>query len=239
MQVDPIGYAGGSNLYRYVRNDPLNLTDPYGLAPDTPQPQAGGGGGNGAQPPAVTAAAAAEEPEDDYEIAAALGAEQSESSNGNLIQVAQVGPPPGLTPAEQKFQTSETEALGAGGAVTVPGGETILNPPPPILGGGTAPNFIVTPGGTVFPVPQGAIGPVPVYNPSGNLAGTAFTGGAGGANGQVSTMRIMNQPSTGPYQSLYPNGYITYQNSASPTPQTVNPYTGQTVPPSLGHFPIQ
>jgi RHS repeat-associated protein len=46
MQADPIGYAGGANFYRYVRNDPLNLNDPYGFAPDSPQPQAGGAGGN-------------------------------------------------------------------------------------------------------------------------------------------------------------------------------------------------
>jgi RHS repeat-associated protein len=41
MQVDPVGYGGGTNLYAYVHNDPLNLTDPLGLC-DNPQ----GCGGN-------------------------------------------------------------------------------------------------------------------------------------------------------------------------------------------------
>jgi RHS repeat-associated protein len=39
LQSDPAGYAGGKNLYAYVRNDPLNLTDRRGLTPS----QGGGG----------------------------------------------------------------------------------------------------------------------------------------------------------------------------------------------------
>jgi len=37
LQPDPIGFAGGGNLYAYVGNDPLNAIDPSGLAADGPQ----------------------------------------------------------------------------------------------------------------------------------------------------------------------------------------------------------
>lgn len=101
-----------------------------------------------------------------------------------------------------------------------------------------APDFIVSPGGTAFPVPQGAAGPTPVINPAGNQTGVAFTGGAGGENGKVATMRIMDPTPPRGNSPGYPRGYIKYENSASPKPQGVDPYTGKTLPNSKSHFPI-
>ncbi len=100
------------------------------------------------------------------------------------------------------------------------------------------PDFIVSPGGTVFPVPKGATGPTPVINPTGNQTGIAFTGGTGGANGQVTTMRIMDPTLPKGSSPGYPGGYIKYENFALPKPQGVDPYTGKTLPNALSHFSI-
>ena len=35
LQPDPIGVAGGSNLYAYANNNPLRWFDPWGLMPET------------------------------------------------------------------------------------------------------------------------------------------------------------------------------------------------------------
>ena len=53
------------------------------------------------------------------------------------------------------------------------------------------PDFIVSPGGTAFPIPKGATGPASVVNLRGKTTGSAFTCGRGGENGDVDTIRIM------------------------------------------------
>ena len=40
-QQDPIGFAGGSNLYAYAGNDPITYSDPYGLCPNPLAPGLG------------------------------------------------------------------------------------------------------------------------------------------------------------------------------------------------------
>ncbi|RMG89967.1 MAG: hypothetical protein D6706_20430 [Chloroflexi bacterium] len=98
-----------------------------------------------------------------------------------------------------------------------------------------APDFVVSPGGTAFPVPKGATGPTPVVNPGGKTTGTAFTGGKGGWNGQVDTIRIMNPTPPRGKSPGYPKGYIKYESKAG---QGVDPYTGRTLSNKNSHFPI-
>jgi len=98
-----------------------------------------------------------------------------------------------------------------------------------------APDFVVSPGGTAFPVPKGATGPASVVNPGGKTTGNAFTGGKGGVNGKVDTMRIMNPTPPRGKSPGYPNGYIKYENKSG---QGVDPYTGRTLSNKDSHFPI-
>lgn len=99
---------------------------------------------------------------------------------------------------------------------------------------GSSPNFIVSPRGTVFPVPKGSQGPTPVINPSGKQTGSAFTGGMCGTNGQVDTIRIMDPTPPRGNSPGYPDGYIKYENANG---QGVDPYTGRTLSNSDSHFP--
>lgn len=47
ISQDPIGFAGGLNLYAYVRDNPLTFKDPFGFARKLPPPCNGGAGGGG------------------------------------------------------------------------------------------------------------------------------------------------------------------------------------------------
>ena len=103
-------------------------------------------------------------------------------------------------------------------------------------GGKQSTDFIVSSSGTAFPVPKGAQGPTSSINPAGKQTGVAYTGGAGGENGQVTSMRVMNPTPPRGNNSGSPNGYVKYENQSG---QGVNPYTGRTIPNTQSHFPIK
>lgn len=135
-----------------------------------------------------------------------------------------------LTP-NKSSDVSGDQALRNRGQVSV---RIISGVEDPVL---NSPNFVADSSGQVFPVPNGAKGPVSVINNSGKQTGIAFTGGNGGQNGQVSTIRIMNSRSAIGNSPAYPNGYVVYGNNANPM-QNVNPYTGRTGQPEEVHYPL-
>ncbi|MBI4502414.1 MAG: hypothetical protein HY700_14790 [Gemmatimonadetes bacterium] len=61
LTEDPIGIAGGANLYQYAGNNPATYTDPFGLCPEwlTGRPCIGGGFIRGPVRPMMFAGAAA------------------------------------------------------------------------------------------------------------------------------------------------------------------------------------
>jgi RHS repeat-associated protein len=86
--------------------------------------------------------------------------------------------------------------------------------------------FIGTPKGKIIIVPEGAVGPSRL--PSGK--GFQYEGGKGGngLNKRVTGVRIMDPTKPGAKYS-YPDGRVSYMNASG---QTVNPYTGDTIPPT-------
>jgi hypothetical protein len=103
-------------------------------------------------------------------------------------------------------------------------------------GSTNTPDYVVTSKGDVIPVPKGATGPSDVVNQAGKVTGSAYTGGSGGANGQVSTVRIMDPTPPRGSSPGYPHGYVKYENASG---QGVDPITGRTIPNSQSHFPLQ
>src|SRR5438128_10396834 len=99
----------------------------------------------------------------------------------------------------------------------------------------SAPDFVVTSGGDVIPIPRGARGPMPAQNGR----GFRYVGGSGGhgLDSRVSEMRIMDPVPPRGQSAGYTGGYVTYSNAVG---QSVNPYTGRTVAQAdpIRHIPI-
>jgi hypothetical protein len=99
-------------------------------------------------------------------------------------------------------------------------------------GATAAPGFVVSPDGTVFPVPDGATGPVTTEGP-----GFQYNGGQGGNGlaGNVTDVRFMDP------NSQNPSGYVNYgSQQANGGWQSVNPYTGVPVDTNnpMWHIPM-
>jgi hypothetical protein len=110
-----------------------------------------------------------------------------------------------------------------------------LPPPPPTLAlpALPTPNFIVSPGGTAFPVPDGAMrGSVRTGK------GFAYRDGSGGYGFSPDTtgLRLMD-PVLPPRRYPYPNGYGVYMDRND---LTIDPFTGRTILDSddLAHIPF-
>ncbi len=93
----------------------------------------------------------------------------------------------------------------------------------------SGPSFVGTEGGECVTIPTGArLGTVTTGK------GYSYLGGSGGPglNSRVTGVRIMNPT------PRYPKGYVVYMNEAG---HTVNPFTGQQIPPSdpLAHLPLK
>jgi RHS repeat-associated protein len=203
LSEDPIEFLGGNiNLYAYVGNDPVNYTDPSG---ECWLPGLIGGALWGTVGNLGDVALGGRK--FDWGTLAGdvvIGAAGGAFSCGLSKIPGLFGKLPGLF--KRLTRGNNQGFVGTPkGPVSMPNG----------------PDFIVTPKGDVVPVPKGATGPIPTRNGK----GFQYIGGKGGngLHSKVSGVRIMDP------NSRYPGGRVTYMNSSS---QTVNPYTGHTIPPS-------
>ena len=238
VSEDPIGFGGGDiNLYGYVWQSPLNNSDPLGLdgwgndfADWLDQPIEKGRQYFQPDPHAVYWNTAINYAANTYRGIADMfrvgsGAGQAvygppDNAYGIAANIAM-----DISRAAGIFVTLGGPAAGVAGGMRAPVSQGCG------CTGGGGPGFLGQAAGPAIPVPRGAIGPTPTRS-----AGFQYTGGNGGngLNARVSNVRIMDPTPRNP------NGYVNYSNGAVPKPQSVNPYTGQTVGKSCPwwHIPL-
>jgi RHS repeat-associated protein len=142
----------------------------------------------------------------------------------------------GRAPSQPAEEFISGEPPNSSSAVPPPGASpTATAKPNAATAAQHSPDFIAAPDGQVFPVPPGATGPRPVVNPGGKQTGVHFSGGTGGENGKVSTIRIMDPTQPKGASPGYPNGYVKYENASK---QPVSPVTGKTIPNSQAHYKV-
>jgi RHS repeat-associated protein len=227
---DPSGYSGGINLYSYVTNNPVNLSDSLGLD----------GWGNDAADgwarfvERIRARLTSNPDAVDFNtiVNYAAGSWSGLADPlriGNGVGNAAFNPcakHPFIDVLNDGIRGAQIAAKVAGAGSGFIGEAPVPEPINPSLLGQEA--------GSAIAIPEGAAGPTLTRNG----LGSQYTGGAGG-NGlapSVNNVRIM-EPT-----ARYPNGYVNYGKTLPDGSwQSVNPYTGQSVGKSSSwwHIPRQ
>lgn len=100
-----------------------------------------------------------------------------------------------------------------------------------------APDFIIGPKGTAYPMPKGATGPEPLLNNAGKQTGVKFEKVSGNT---VTRVRVMDPVPPRGKAPAYPDGYIKYEKQMPQGGwQGIDPRTGKPGRPENVHFNIE